>query len=171
MSGQRISEGLKSLFATHAIVIWHDLDGEFSAALDDLQLAGVRLVRMDQSPMLTVKLDIERAAGQRWLLYSTLPEPEPSQDWLLDVRLRAKSFRADSTSILLEDLGLTSLSLVPHLKQRSRFLRAKDRVDRLKRLVFPGDDAEASDCKIMPALLRSDEPDALAITTRLLHGI
>ncbi len=171
MSSQRISEGLTNLFATHAVVFWHDLDGEFSSALDDLQLDGVRLVRMDQSPMLTVKLDIERAADQRWLLYSTLPEPEPSQDWLLDVRLRAKSFRADSTSILLEDLGLTSLSLVPHLKQRSRFLRAKDRVDRLKRLVSPGDDAEAIDRKMMAAMLRTDEPDALAITTRLLHGL
>ena len=72
MSSQRISEGLTNLFATHAVVFWHDLDGEFSSALDDLQLDGVRLVRMDQSPMLTVKLDIERAADQRWLLYSTL---------------------------------------------------------------------------------------------------
>ena len=87
------------------------------------------------------------------------------------MRLRAKTFRADSTSILLEDLGLESLSLAPYLKQRSRFLRAKDRVDRLKRLVLPGDTADAIDRKMMAVLLRSDEPDALAVTMRLLHGL
>ena len=171
MSQQRLVDSLTALFATHAVVFWHDADGEFAATVDGLQLEGVQLVRLDQAAALSVKFDIERSASQRWLLYSTQPEPEPARDWLLDVRLRAKTFRADSTSILLEDLGLESLSLAPHLKQRSRFLRARDRVDRLKRLVLPGDNAEAIDRKMMAVLLRSDEPDAMAITTRLLHGL
>ena len=171
MSQQRLRESLTALFATHAVVYWHDVDGEFSSVVDGLQLDGVQLVYLDQAPALRVKLDIERSPGQRWLLYSSQPEPEPARDWLLDVRLRGKSFGADSTSILLEDLGLEALSLAPYLKQRSRFLRAKDRVDRLKRLVLPGDNAEAIDRKMMAVLLRSDEPDALAITTRLLHGL
>jgi hypothetical protein len=53
------------------------------------------------------------------------------------VRLRSKPFRADNASILLEDLGLTSQQLRPHLKARAKFLRAKDRVDRLKKWVRP----------------------------------
>lgn len=171
MSNRRILDSLAGLFEEQAVVFWHDAGGEFSAAVDDLQLDGVKVVRLDQAAALRVKLDIERAPSQRWLLYSTQPEPEPVRDWLLDVRLRAKTFRADSTSILLEDLGLESLSLAPHLKQRIRFLRAKERVERLKRLVLPGDNADAIDRKMLAVLLRSDEPDSLAITIRLLHGL
>ena len=47
------------------------------------------------------------------------------KDWLLDIRLRSKSFKADSTSILLDDLGLVSQTLRGHLKERAKFLRAK----------------------------------------------
>ena len=133
MSQQRLMESLTSLFSTRPVVFWHDVEAEFASVVDGLQLDGVQLVRLDETPSLQVKIDIERAPGQRWLIYSTQPEPEPAQDWLLDVRLRSKSFRADTTSILLEDLGLTTQALRHHLKERAKFLRAKDRVERLKR--------------------------------------
>jgi uncharacterized protein (TIGR02687 family) len=171
MSLKRLADGLAGLFSTTAVVFWHDVDGEFQANLDSVQVPGMKLMRLDQLPALAVKREIERAPGQRWLLYSTQPEPDPARDWLLDVRLRAKTFRADATSILLEDLGLESLSLAPHLKLRHRFLRAKERVDRLKRLVLPNDGADAIDRKMIAVLLRSDEPDALALAMRLLHGL
>jgi uncharacterized protein (TIGR02687 family) len=171
MTQPRLQESLNALFASHTAVFWHDVDGEFTAAVEDLQIDRVQLVRLDQCAALRVKADIERQPAQRWLLYSNQPEPEPAADWLLDVRLRAKTFRADSTSILLEDLGLSSLSLAPHLKLRHRFLRAKDRVERLKRLVLPADDADTIDRKMLAVLLRSEEADALALTIRLLHGM
>jgi uncharacterized protein (TIGR02687 family) len=171
MNLQRIVDALTSHFAASTVVFWHDVDREFSAAIDELVIEGVECVRLDDVPSLQIKRDIEAQPLQRRLIYSTVAEPEPKDDWLLDVRLRARSFRADSTSILLEDLGLTSLALAPFLKQRSRFLRAKERVDRLKRLVLPEDSAQVIDRKMMAAMLRTDEPDALAITTRLLHGL
>jgi hypothetical protein len=143
------------------VVFWHDVEAEFASVVGGLQLDGVQLVRLDDTPALRIKLDIERAPDQRWLIYSTQPEPEPTKDWLLDVRLRSKSFRADSTSILLEDLGLTTQALRHHLKERAKFLRAKDRVDRLKRLVLPGDGALDLDRKMLAVLTRSDQPDCL----------
>ena len=69
----------------------------------------------------------------------------------LYLRLRGKSFYADSTSILMEDLGITAQSLRAHLKARTKFLRAKERVDRLKRLVTPLDQAPEIDRKMMAA--------------------
>ncbi|MDP2405085.1 MAG: BREX-1 system phosphatase PglZ type A [Hydrogenophaga sp.] len=167
MSQQRLIESLTSLFNTNPVVFWHDVDAEFSSVVDSLQLDGVRLVRLKDTPALQVKLDIERHPGQRWLVYSTAPEPDPTKDWLLDVRLRAKSFRADSVSILLEDLGLTTQSLRHHLKDRAKFLRAKDRVDRLKRLVLPGDAALDLDRKMLAVLTRADQPELFAMLQRL----
>ncbi len=167
MTNPRISLALESFFGETPVVFWHDVEAEFAAVVDGLQLDGVQLVRLDETPALRIKLDIEKAPDRRWLIYSTQPEPDPTKDWLLDVRLRSKSFRADSTSILLEDLGLTTQALRHHLKERAKFLRAKDRVDRLKRLVLPGDGALDLDRKMLAVLTRSDQPELFAMLQRL----
>ena len=171
MTNQRILDSLTALFNGHTIVFWHDVEFEFNLVVDSLKLDDVRLVRLDDTPTMQVKLDIERAPSQRWLVYSNQPEPEPSKDWLLDVRMRSKSFRADSTSILLEDLGLTTLNLRTHLRERSKFLRAKDRVDRLKRLVQPGDTANDLDRKMLAVLCRADQPDLFSILQKIYGGM
>lgn len=171
MTTQRIQSALADLFSDHPVVFWHDTDHEFATTLDSLQLDGVQLVRLDDTPALRIKLDIDRAPDQRWLIFSTQPEPEPAKDWLLDVRLRSKSFRADSTSILLEDLGLMTQSLRQHLKDRAKFLRAKDRLDRLKRLVMPTDTAVDLDAKMLAVLTRADQPDLFAMLQKLYAGM
>ncbi len=171
MSQQRLFDSLTTLFATYPVVFWHDVDAEFGSAVEGLQLNGVQLVRLDDSSALRVKLDIEQAPAQRWLVYSAKPEPEPTKDWLLDVRMRSKSFRADSTSILLEDLGLSTQGLRAHLKERAKFLRAKERVDRLKRLVLPDDDASDLDRKMLAVLTRADQPELFAMLQRLYGAV
>jgi len=167
MSNARISDSLSALFANHRIVFWHDVEVEFSGFVDTMAMEGVQLIRTDEQSNLRIKLLVESAPDQHWLLYSNQPEPEPSKDWLLDVRLRSKTFRADSTSILLEDLGLTTISLRTHLKERAKFLRAKDRVDRLKRLVLPTDSAEDLDRKMLAVITRADLPELFAILQRV----
>lgn len=167
MSNARILDSLNTLFASHTVIFWHDVEAEFSGDVDGLTLDGVQLLRIDEQPNLRIKLQIESKPDQRWLLYSTKPEPELLNDWLLDVRLRSKVFRADPTSILLEDLGLTTVSLRTHLKERSKFVRAKDRVERLKRFVLPGDTAEDLDCKMLAVIARADLPELFAILQRV----
>lgn len=93
MSNSRIFDSLPTLFESFQIVFWHDVESEFSASIDALTLDGVQLVRLDDMPALRVKIDIEHNSTQRWLLYSNQPAPELTKDWLLDVRLRSKSFR------------------------------------------------------------------------------
>ena len=124
MSLQRITDSLKDLFTSHPIVFWHDSEGEFSTTVDNLVLDNVHVVRLEETPALQIKIDVKRQPDQHWLFYSTQPEPDPNQDWLLDIRLRSKSFKADSTSILLDDLGLVSQTLRGHLNDRAKFLRA-----------------------------------------------
>ena len=171
MTTPRIQDALTTLFNDNAVVFWHDVEAEFTSAVDGLQIDGVKVVRLDDTPALRVKLDIERSPQQRWLIYSAKAEPASAKDWLLDVRMRSKSFRADSTSILLEDLGLSTQGLRQHLKDRAKFLRAKDRVDRLKRLVLPGDSALDLDRKMLAVLTRADQPELFAMLQRLYAAL
>lgn len=171
MSQQRIIESLQSLFASHRLLFWNDVDGEFESAVGSLELEGVTLIRVDQQSALQVKVQIEKSPASRWLLYSAKPEPEAHKDWLLDLRVRGKAFYADSTSILLEDLGLTSQVLRSHLKERSKFLRAKDRVERLKRLILSNDQAEDLDRKMLAVLTRADQPELFSILLKLFSAM
>lgn len=172
MSQQRITDALDKLFAQHSVVFWHDVDDEFGFSVQNLIPDGVELLYLDSTPTLALKIRLERAGrGDKFLIYSAKPEPAPTEDWLLDVRLRSKSFRADNASILLEDLGLASQQLRSHLKERSKFLRAKDRVDRLKRWVSADDSAEDLDRKMIAVLVKADPPDFGAILLRLFSAM
>lgn len=172
MTQQRITDALSKLFVQHPVVFWHDADNEFGFSVQNLMPEGVELLYLDSTPALALKIRIEHAVrGNKFLIYSTQTEPEPTNDWLLDVRLRSKSFRADNASILLEDLGLGSQQLRGHLKARTKFLRAKDRVDRLKRLVLADDTAEDLDRKMIAVLVKADPPDFSTILLRLFSAM
>ena len=52
MSNERIAEAIKSLFVANPIVFWNDVDGEFSGNLGSLDLPGIEVIRLDQTPAL-----------------------------------------------------------------------------------------------------------------------
>jgi hypothetical protein len=58
-----------------------------------------------------------------------------------------------------------------HLKARAKFLRNKDRIERLKLWVGAQDDETDLDTKMLGVLARADQPDALSIALRLLAGL
>jgi uncharacterized protein (TIGR02687 family) len=172
VSQKRITDALASLFASSPLVFWNDPDAEFSSVVEGLTPPDVALIRLDTTPYLQAKLTVERSSlGAKFLFYSAKSEPDLASDWLLDVRLRSKVFRADSVSILLEDLGLASQQLREQLKSRSKFLRAKDRVERLKRWVVPADSAADLDRKMVAVLVKADQADLSAILLRLFAGL
>lgn len=164
--------GLARLFSEgHSLVFWNDADGEFASQVDQLDLQEVRVVRLDQTPALQAKIDIERERGAQWLFYAPFPQPEPAADWLLDARLRGKAFSADTASIQLDELGLSTQALRAHLKERAKFLRARERLDRLKRWVEPLDTADDLDRKMLAVLARAETPETTAIFLKVFGGL
>lgn len=168
----QISVAIDRLFSEgHQLVFWNDPDREFITEVDALDISGVKLLRLDQTPALKTKVQLEQDPQSRWLVYSPNECPEPEDDWLLDARLRGKSFSADSASMQLDELGLSSRVLHGHLKQRAKFMRAKDRVERLRRWVQPGDQAADLDRKMLAVLARSDTPDASGIFLKVFQSL
>ena len=68
-------------------------------------------------------------------------------------------------------MGLVSQTLRGHLKERAKFLRAKDRVERLKRLVVATDSADDLDRKMLAVLTRADQPELFSILQRLFTAL
>jgi uncharacterized protein (TIGR02687 family) len=159
---------LERLFQDGALLVfWNDPEGEYSAQLDALELPGVKVARRDVTPALQIKIWLERESDTPWLVYSPTEEPESENDWLLDARLRAKQFRADIASMQLNELGLATLALRDHLKLRAKFLKARERFDRLKRWTEPTDTADDIDRKMIAALARAETSEPAAIFLKL----
>ncbi len=77
-------------------------------------LEGVTTMRLDEVGALEAKIRLERdEPNGKFLLYAPTEEPDYEIDWLLDIRLYSRSFRADRASILLQELGLVNFISVP----------------------------------------------------------
>src|ERR1022692_1089002 len=105
----QIHTALERLFNEEGqrIVFWNDPDQEFQNTLPFLLLDGVTTLRLDEVGALEAKFRLEREEPNgKFLLYAPTEEPDPPDDWLLDIRLFSGSFRADRASLLLRELGL-----------------------------------------------------------------
>ncbi|MEO8275807.1 MAG: BREX-1 system phosphatase PglZ type A [Thermoanaerobaculia bacterium] len=154
------------------IVFWNDPEREFGETLGELALPGVTVVDLEKVAALELKIRLERDDPEgRYLLYSAGEEPDYEKDWLLDIRLYSKSFRADRASILLAELGLARPQMREHISRRRKFLDSKDRVRKLKALVEPNDDEITLDRKMLAVLAKASQPDLFNIVRTLFHSM
>lgn len=153
------------------IVFWNDPDKEFQTTLPVLNLDGVNIIQLNEIGALEVKIRVEREDPTGWyLLYSPIEEPDYENDWLLDIRLYSRPFRADRASILLNELGLKNLHLRQHLADRRKFFDNKERLQKLKSLVEPNDIASDLDRKMIATLVKAEQPEWFNIVRTLYHA-
>ena len=169
----QINVALERLFneERQRIVFWHDPDREFQHTLPFILLEGVTTLRLDEMGALEVKLRLERdEVGGKFLLYAPTEEPDYEDDWLLDIRLYSRGFRADRASILLQELGLVNQHLRTHLADRHKFFDAKERLQRIKALVAPDDDAANLDRKMIAVVVKADQPELFTLVRTIFHA-
>ena len=154
------------------IVFWNDPDGEFAGSLPGIALEGVEVLKLDEVGALEAKVRIEQEdpAG-RYLLYSPAEEPDYENDWLLDMRLYGRSFRADRASIILRQLGLVHQYLRQHLAKRRKFFDNKERLHKLTSLVSPEDSELDLDRKMLAVVAKADQPELFNIVRTLFHSM
>ena len=173
MDTKQVNDALEKLFREERIVFWNDPDREFVGYLTGSlfsPIEGVNVIRLDQSGTLEAKLRIERDDPKsKFLIYSPEEEPNYEDDWLLDIRLYSRTFRADRASIILEELGLNTQHLRDHLSQRRKFCDNKERLQKLKSLVVPEDTADDLDRKMLAVVVKADQPELYNILRTLLH--
>lgn len=154
------------------VVFWNDPEREFGEVVSDVPLDGVALVKIDEVASLQLKIRIERDdPSGRYLLYSAAEEPAFENDWLLDMRLYGRAFRADRASILLTELGLTRQQLRTHIALRRKFFDNKDRVRKLKVLITPEDSELDLDRKMLAVVAKAEQPDLFNIVRTLFHSM
>lgn len=169
----QIHSALQRLFNEEGrrIVFWNDPEREFFMTVPLLELVGVTTLRLDEVAALEAKIRLERSEPTgKFLLYAPTEEPDPQDDWLLDIRLYSGSFRADRASILLQELGLLTASLRDHLLKYRKFFDAKERLQKVKNLVAPDDVAADLDRKMIAVVARADQPEMFNLVRTIFHA-
>ncbi|MGA2618059.1 MAG: BREX-1 system phosphatase PglZ type A [Thermoguttaceae bacterium] len=176
MDTKQIETALVKLFDEEGqrIVFWNDPEQEFLSFMNGLPmffLEGVKVLRLDRMGALEAKIRIEREDPTgKYLVYAPSEEPEYDKDWLLDVRLYGRSFRADRASIILTELGLANQSLREHLALRRKFFDNKERLQKLKKVVAAADTDADIDRKILAVVVGAEVPEWFNIIQTIFHA-
>lgn len=124
-------------FHKRRIVFWHDENGEFTDAIDELDLLGVNIIKLTGTNNFAVKkLLTSDDLTSDYLIYDPLSyEKDQHDDWLLDIKLYSEEFRADLVSLQMEELFVEPSSVMRKtMKLYAKFLDNKDRKAKLRRI-------------------------------------
>lgn len=174
MDTKQLNEALNKIFVEddERIVFWNDPQQEFDRVVENLGLDSINIVRLNQAGGIETKLRIERdEPDSKFLLYAPEEEPEFEDDILLDIRLYSRSFRADRSSIILDELGLARQHLRNHLGLRRKYFDNKERLGKLKQLVNADDNELDLDRKMLAVVTKADQPELFNIVRTLFHSM
>lgn len=155
-------------FDSRRIVFWHDPDGEYAADLGGLDLDGIETIRVVNDEFAIKHRLLHDEPEGRFLVYRSGPLPSGIGDWLLDLELAYGVFTADRTALVVQDLGLTGEGIAEIVEAHEKFFNASKRVQSLKALLSPEDDAARLRAKISAVVLGQRQHSLLEISRTLL---
>lgn len=153
---------------SHRVVFWHDPDGQYSADLDGLDLPAVEIVRVANDEFAVKNRLLHDEPESKFLVYRSGQVPSGTGNWLLDLELAHGVFTADRTVLVAQDLGLTGQGIEEVVETHEKFFNAAKRVQSLKTLLSPEDDAARLRAKMSAVVLSQREHSLLEITRTLL---
>lgn len=160
MDELRIENKLRELFEQYRIIFWNDAEQEFVDVIGSLNIPSLEILYLDEIGQFKAKYLIEHEKpDNKFLVYSKKPEPEFEDDWLLDMRLYNYQFRADSASIIVEELGLQEFHMVNHIRKRIAFFNNKEQYAKLKEIIKSDDTEREIDSKMIAVCAGSKTDD------------
>ena len=168
MTPATVRPHLERWFKSHRVIFWHDPDGQYAADLDGLDLPGVQTIRVANDEFGIKNRLLHGELTSKFLVYRSGQVPTGIGNWLLDLELAYGVFTADRTALVAQDLGLAAEGIGEVVQAHEKFFNASKRVQSLKALLNPGDDAARLRAKITAVVLGQREHSLLEITRTLL---
>lgn len=141
MPNKRIQFTLRERFAAplpefyrRRIVFWKDEEREFEHDIDELDLPGVKIVKLTGSNNFSVKkLLLHDDLEGDYLIYSPLTYADEQDNWLQDIEYYSEVFRADFVSMQMDELNIEPTAVMrKSVKLYAKFLENQERRRRLR---------------------------------------
>lgn len=159
---------LERRFHEQRVVFWHDPEGQYASELEGLDLAGVTTLRIGNDEYAIRYRLLKEQPDDKFLVYRSGAVTEGIGNWLLDLELAYGVFTADRSALVSQDLGLSAPGVDELVQRHEKFFNATKRVQGLKALLRPEDDAARLRAKMSAVLLGQKEHSLLEITRTLL---
>ena len=172
MNLEQIKKGILAKFEKCRLVFWQDEDIEFQEQLPEiknaLDNADVEVIELDENSHFAIKQRIEMLApNEKFLLYSNKPVNEPARDWLYDTRLYSQQFYADSSSMILNELGMR-MEFRQDIGRYKKFFGNQQRYNKLKRLLPDNADKKALELTMIAVLIKVETVSFTAVLHQLI---
>ena len=162
MDINQLQQGIVAKFALGTsketrLLFWYDAEQSFREVLSSLVIPEVTVLDMTGLSIFETKKRLELdEPSTRFLLYFPSAEPKPDDDWFLDIRLYSEQFYADASSMLLNELEITKMSLRVYIRSRQDFFANKQRTAALKRFITEHEDERSLDQKMLAVVVKAD---------------
>lgn len=152
----QIKQALDNLFQKHRIVFWYDDKQEFSKDFEALEFDDVTKLELKNNEFRLKHQILREEKEQKFLLYKNEARPAKYLDnWLLDVELYSGEFRTDQVAIWLSELEL-GFEFGDLIQEHIEFFNAKERMDKLKKIILKEDTPRSLRSKMMSIVCSSD---------------
>ncbi|WP_433523889.1 BREX-1 system phosphatase PglZ type A [Nocardia pseudovaccinii] len=142
-SAARIAELLVDRFTNTPVLTWRDVDGDYAPHVDtiaeviaehglDLTVHRVEGNELGVKHSVYTALDARTSETVRHLVYRTGQPPELRENWLLDLEVGYGIFTADTTAILVYDLGLADRGVTDVVAAHLSVFDDTHRIDRIR---------------------------------------
>lgn len=156
MSHTRIHDSLTHCFRRHRLVFWYDPAGEWRSTYDEFAADGVEKLVVGDNEFATKVRILDGGGGgkRRFLVYAPSARPRDEDNWLLDLVMQGHEFRADRASLAVQEVGLP-YEFRALAEEHAGFFRDAKRVQALRDLVAPDDEAPELRLKMMAVLAKT----------------
>ena len=143
MSTESIQFNLRERFAAplpefyrRRIIFWKDEDWEFEKDVDELNLEGVKIIKLTGTNNFAVKkLLLHDDLESDYLVYCPITYTGDEDNWLQDIEYYSESFRADFISMQMDELNIEkSAAMRKTVKLYAKFLENKERRQKLRKI-------------------------------------
>ncbi len=180
MNRDRIQASLQTLFQDDSrwrsakarrIVFWYDADGQFQPTFEAITLPNVTKLQLGDTPFTAKHRLLIQEPDQAFLLYAPYAEPEPADNWLLDIQKSAQPFSADRAALIFADLSLHQRSLEAVIRQHLTFFNSAQRTQALQEMPLASNSQQRDLLLAMLCVLANLKvPDASSLIRQVLMG-
>ncbi len=159
-------------FYKRRIVFWYDEDREFEDQIDEMDLGDVKVAKLTGSNTYAVKkLLCEENTSSNYLVYDPRSFMRDDDNWLINVQIYSEEFRADLNSIWMDEMGLPATPIIRNqVKSYSKFFRAKDRREAVKKLNKSISTAAQMHLAVMAALCGNSDIQPIHIIRSVIRA-
>jgi len=164
-----IVAALGTFFERSRIVFWYDDKRELRELFEEVELAGVEKVELENNEFGLKRRMLREEPEQKFLVYREGARPENIANWLLDVELANQVFRTDQVALWVSEMDLQS-KMTKLVASHQAFYKSEKRKQALKELLAP-DDKEAAVRMKMLAVVVGGEPRMDMVAEHLLSEL